>query len=301
MNRKSSNVRVKKGRLEQQKSGYLMILPSYLIYTLFTLIPIIWTIVMSFTNYNLNTAEFVGLKNYQKMLTDTLFHSSVLHTLQYSILTVPIAMVLGLAMAMLLNRKIAGRPFFRTIFYMPNILSMVAISMAWLYLYDTNSGILNRILKEIGLSPVQWLSSSGMAMISVAIMSIWSTLGYNMVVFLSGLQSIPEHLYEAASIDGANAWTKFTKITLPMLSPTTFFIFVMACIRSFQVFGQVLILTNGGPLNSTTTIAHQIYRNGFEFYEMGYASSQAVVLLIIILAITIINMKFGKGEENDLA
>jgi len=301
MNRKSSNVRVKKGRLEQQKSGYLMILPSYLIYTLFTLIPIIWTIVMSFTNYNLNTAEFVGLKNYQKMLTDTLFQSSVLHTLQYSILTVPIAMVLGLALAMLLNRKIAGRPFFRTIFYMPNILSMVAISMAWLYLYDTNSGILNRILKEIGLSPVQWLSSSGMAMISVAIMSIWSTLGYNMVVFLSGLQSIPEHLYEAASIDGANAWTKFTKITLPMLSPTTFFIFVMACIRSFQVFGQVLILTNGGPLNSTTTIAHQIYRNGFEFYEMGYASSQAVVLLIIILAITIINMKFGKGEENDLA
>lgn len=292
--------RVKKGRLEQQNSGYLLILPSYLIYTVFTLIPICWTLVMSFTDYNLQTANFVGFSNYKKMFSDSLFVSSIWHTLQYTVMTIPVAMVLGLILAVLLNRAIPGRSFFRTVFYMPNVLSMVALSMAWLYLYDTNSGILNRILTGLGLPSVSWLSNPGMAMISIAITSIWNTMGYNMVVFLSGLQSIPDYLYEAASIDGADAWVKFRKITLPMLAPTTFFIFVMACIQSFQVFGQVLILTNGGPLNSTTTIAHQIYRNGFEFYEMGYASAQAVVLLVIILAITVVNMKFGRGEESDL-
>lgn len=298
---KQKTPKLKPGKLERNNAAYIMILPSYLVYVVFTLIPIVWTIVMSFTDYNLKDANFVGLSNYKRMLGDTLFRSSVWHTLQYTVMTIPFAMGLGLALAMLLNRKIPGKSAFRTIFYLPNVLSMVAVSMAWLYLYDTNTGILNRILKGIGLSPISWISDPSMAMFSVAIMSIWASAGYNMVVFLSGLQAIPEHLYEAASIDGANAWTKFVKITLPMLSPTTFFLFVMACISSFQVFGQVLILTNGGPLNSTTTIAHQIYRNGFEFYEMGYASSQAVVLLVIILLITLVNMRFGKGEENDLA
>lgn len=298
---KEKVLRKKGGRLGKDNAAYVMILPSYLIYILFTLIPIGWTIAMSFTDYNLKNANFVGLANYQRMLGDQLFQSSVLHTLQYTVLTIPVAMVLGLTLAVLLNRAIPGKSVFRTLFYMPNVLSMVAVSMAWLYLYDTNAGILNRALKDMGLSPVSWISSPNTAMLSVAAMGIWATLGYNMVVFLSGLQAIPEHLYEAASIDGATGWTKFIKITLPLLSPTTFFLFVMACISSFQVFGQVLILTNGGPLNSTTTIAHQIYRNGFEFYEMGYASSQAVILLLIILLITLVNMKFGKGEENDLA
>lgn len=172
--------------------------------------------------------------------------------------------------------------------------------MAWLYLYDTTSGILNKVLKDIGMLAVPWISSASMAMISIAIMSIWSTTGYNMILFLSGLQGIPDYLYEAASIDGATSWKKFIHVTIPMLKPTTFFVFVMACINSFQVFGQVLIVTNGGPMNSTTTIAHQIYRNGFEYYKMGYASAQAVVLMVIIFAITLINMRFGGGDENDL-
>lgn len=171
--------------------------------------------------------------------------------------------------------------------------------MAWLYLYDTNSGILNRILNGLGLESVGWVSSTTMSMISVAVMSIWNQVGYNMILFLSGLQGIPEHLYEAASIDGATRWQKFRHITIPQLAPTTFFVFVMACIHSFQVFGQVLIVTNGGPVNSTTTIAHQIYKNGFEYFHMGYASAQAVVLLLIILAITVVNWKHGKGGTND--
>lgn len=290
----------KRGKLEQQNAAYLLIAPSYLIYTFFILIPVIWTIAMSFTDYDLSKANFVGISNYIQLTKDPIFVKSVGNTLFYCVLAIVPAMVLGLALAMFLNQKLKGKGFLRTLFYLPNIFSMVAVSMAWLYLYDTTSGILNKVLKDIGMQAVPWISSASMAMISIAIMSIWSTTGYNMILFLSGLQGIPDYLYEAASIDGATSWKKFIHVTIPMLKPTTFFVFVMACINSFQVFGQVLIVTNGGPMNSTTTIAHQIYRNGFEYYKMGYASAQAVVLMVIIFAITLINMRFGGGDENDL-
>lgn len=296
------NVKVKKkrGNLENDKIAYLLIAPSYLIYLLFVLIPILWTIVMSFTNYNLKDYAFIGFKNYLNMFKDSVFLKSLWNTVRYSLMTIPVAMVLALLLAVLLNQKIKARGFFRTLFYLPNIFSMVAVAMAWLYLYDTNNGIINKVLSDMGMQKVGWVSSTGVAMISIAIMSIWNSTGYNMILFLSGLQGIPDYLYEAASIDGATKLHQFFKITLPMLAPTTFFVFVMACIGSFQVFGQVLILTAGGPVNSTTTIAHQIYKNGFEFYKMGYASAEAVVLMIIILIITIINMKSGKGGDNDL-
>lgn len=280
-----------KKRINNENIGYLLIAPSYLIYLLFVLVPVLWTIVMSFTNYNLREWHFTGISNYIQMFQDKVFLRSIWNTVRYSLMTIPVVMVLALCLAMLLNQRLKAKGFFRTLFYLPNIFSMVAVSMAWLYLYDTNSGILNRMLNGLGLESVGWVSNTAMSMISVAIMSIWNQVGYNMILFLSGLQGIPEHLYEAASIDGATRWQKFRHITLPQLAPTTFFVFVMACIHSFQVFGQVLIVTNGGPVNSTTTIAHQIYKNGFEYFHMGYASAQAVVLLLIILAITIVNWK----------
>ena len=288
-----------KKRINNENIGHLLIAPSYLIYLLFVLVPVLWTIVMSFTNYNLREWHFTGISNYIQMFQDKVFLRSIWNTVRYSLMTIPVVMVLALCLAMLLNQRLKAKGFFRTLFYLPNIFSMVAVSMAWLYLYDTNSGILNRMLNGLGLESVGWVSNTAMSMISVAIMSIWNQVGYNMILFLSGLQGIPEHLYEAASIDGATRWQKFRHITLPQLAPTTFFVFVMACIHSFQVFGQVLIVTNGGPVNSTTTIAHQIYKNGFEYFHMGYASAQAVVLLLIILAITIVNWKYGKGGTND--
>lgn len=288
-----------KKRINNENIGYLLIAPSYLIYLLFVLVPVLWTIVMSFTDYNLREWHFTGISNYIQMFQDKVFLRSIWNTVRYSLMTIPVVMVLALCLAMLLNQRLKAKGFFRTLFYLPNIFSMVAVSMAWLYLYDTNSGILNRMLNGLGLESVGWVSNTAMSMISVAIMSIWNQVGYNMILFLSGLQGIPEHLYEAASIDGATRWQKFRHITLPQLAPTIFFVFVMACIHSFQVFGQVLIVTNGGPVNSTTTIAHQIYKNGFEYFHMGYASAQAVVLLLIILAITIVNWKYGKGGTND--
>lgn len=275
--------------------AYLFILPNYLIFIIFLLIPIIWTIVMSFTDYNLISYEFVGWDNYLTLFKDKVFIQAFKNTLVYSIFTIPLAMGIGLLLALALNKKCRFKSFFRTIFYMPNVLSVVAISMAWLYMFDGNAGIINRILALFGIGKVQWLTNSSHALLSVCFVGIWFTAGYNMVIFLSGLQSIPEYLYEAAGIDGANAFQKFKNITLPMLSPTTFFIFVMACINSFQVFGQIYILTAGGPSNATTTLAHQVYKNGFELYKMGYASAEAVILMLMILTITVINMVASRG------
>lgn len=286
----------RRSHLTESRLGYLLILPNYIIYTVFTLIPIVWTVVMSFTNYDLKSYTFIGIQNYIDIFKDEIFLKSIWNTIYYSILTILPTMVLALLLALLLNRQIPGRGFFRTLFYLPNILSMVAVSMAWSYLYNAQAGILNKMLNAVGLPSVGWVTDTKWAMISVAIMSIWQSLGYNAVLYLSGLQGIPTYLYEAATIDGANAVQQFFHVTIPSLRPTTFFIFVMSCIHSFEVFGQVYILTQGGPLNSTTTIAHQVYRNGFEYYKMGYASAEAVILLLLILIMTMINMRGGNTD-----
>ena len=191
----------KKGSLENDKIAYLLIAPSYLIYLLFVLIPIGWTIVMSFTDFNLRDYHFIGFTNYINLFSDSVFVKSLWNTIKYSLMTIPLAMALALCLAYLLNQKMKARGLFRTLFYLPNIFSMVAVSMAWLYLYDTNSGIINKVLNDMGLGSVGWVSNAGVALISVAIMSIWNSTGYNMILFLSGLQGIPDYLYEAASID----------------------------------------------------------------------------------------------------
>lgn len=285
----------KKKKGHSDRIAYLLILPNYLIFLIFMLIPIIWTAVMSFTNYDLTSFRFVGLENYTALMQDALFKKSFVNTIVYCVFTIPIAMAIGLMFALALNTRCHFKALFRTVFYMPNVLSIVAVSMAWLYMFDGNAGIINKILMFFGMGKIGWLTNSSYALLSVCFVGIWFTAGYNMVIFLSGLQTIPDYLYEAAEIDGADGLWKFWSITLPMLKPTTFFIFVMACINSFQVFGQVYILTAGGPSNATTTLAHQIYKNGFELYKMGYASAEAVILMLIILAITVINMAVSKG------
>ena len=288
----------KKAKVRYDNSAYLMILPSYLVFTVMVLTPIIWTIYLSFNDYDLKTTKWVGLQNYINIFQDKIFRASIGHTVYFTLLTLVPTIVLSLLLAVGLNKKIRGQGIFRTLFYLPHILSMVAVSLSWGYLYNAQAGIINRMLKAIGLQPVGWLTDPKVAMISVAIMSVWGALGYNSLLFLAGLQNIPTYLYEAAQIDGATRIQQFFKITLPQLRPTTFYIFIMCCIHSFEVFGQVFILTGGGPSDSTTTIAHQVYRNGFEYYKMGYASAEAVILLIIILTITVINYRYG-GNADD--
>ncbi len=282
--------------------GYIFILPNVLIYTLFIFIPLVWSFVLSFTDYNLFQMSWVGFENYRKIFQDDEFVISIWNTFRFSIGRIVPSMIIGLLFAMLLNGQYAGKAAFRTILFLPNVISVVAGALAWSYILDSSIyGIANRLIMAFGGSPREWLMDIRWAMPSVIIMSTWIIIGFNMLVYLAGLQSIPYLLYEAATIDGASRVRQFFSITIPMLRPTTFFLFVMACISSFQVFGQVYIMTSGGPLNSTTTIVHQIYQNGFQGYKMGFASSQAVFLLLVFMVITLINFKTGnRGEAADV-
>ncbi len=283
----------------QDNCAYAMIFPAYFVFTVFILIPIGVVIYYSITNYNLySPPEIVGLRNYTSLLSDEDFLKSVVNTLWYTVLTLFPQLALGLLTAVLLYRKSRMIPFFRTAFYLPNVMSMVCMSMVWLWIYDPTFGLLNGILSRLGFSMKQWLGDPKLAMGCVVVMSIWKSCGYSMVIFLSGLTSIPDSLYEAASLDGAGAIRKFIAITWPMLRPTTFFLLVTGIVNSFSVFEQINIMTGGGPLNRTTTIVHQIYRRAFLEFKMGYAGAMSVVLLLFSILVTILVFKFGSGGQD---
>ena len=278
--------------------AYLFIAPNLAIYGVFIFVPLMLSVGLSFTDYNLFRWSWVGARNYIRMFGDADFVASIRNTSIYSVSTIFPSMAIGLVLAVMLNERLPGRTVFRTAFYLPNVISVVASSLAWSFmLHSSSNGVANRFLALFGLGPVEWLADIGWALPSVIVMSIWGLIGFNMLVYLAGLQSIPAPVYEAATIDGASPVQQFFRITLPLLRPTTFFLFVISCIRSFQVFGQVYIMTGGGPLNSTTTIVHQIYQNGFQGYKMGFASAQAIFLLLLIFGLTLLNFSYGSAKE----
>lgn len=288
---------------KNDKEAYLMILPAYFIFIVFILIPIGMVLYYSLTDFNMYAVpNFLGLKNYKKLFLDGEFLLSVKNTLFYAVTTLTIQLALGLFLAVLLYRKSKAVPFFRTALYLPNVMSMVCVSMVWLWLYNPNFGLFNNILKLVGIAPQKWLINPDQAMLCIILIGIWKNCGYSMVIFLGGLTGIPESLYEAAKLDGAGPVRRFISITWPMLRPTTFFLVVTGIVNSFAVFEQVNILTNGGPLNRTTTVVHQIYRRGFLEFKMGYASAMAVCLLIFSLVVTMFVFKFGnKGQDVDVS
>ena len=281
--------------------GYLFILPNFLGFLLFMLVPIIMALVFSFTNYDvISQMDFVGINNYVGLFTDDQFITSLLNTLWFAVLTVPTGVILALLLAVLFNRQIRGISIFRTFVFIPVITSMVAFSLVWSMLYEDNAGLLNTLLGYVGLGPVHWLTDTNIAMISIAIMSVWKGLGYNMTIFLAGLQGVPGELYEAATIDGATARQKFMKITVPMIAPTTYFVTLMALIGSLQVFDQVWIMTQGGPVDATKTVAMYLYQYGFQFYKMGYACAAAYVLFILVFIVSLIQ-NISSKKWGDLA
>lgn len=293
--------KIKYSKLNQDNLGYWMIAPFYIFLLIFVVLPIVINIFFSFTNFNLRTFDFVGFKNYLRVFSDESFMISMKNTFVYTFFTLIFTMALGLMAAMMLNKKLMGLKFFRTSFYMPYITSMVAVSMIWLWMYDPSYGIFNQLLSFFGIKNQQWLYDVNLAMGCIIFMSIWKSIGYFMVIYLAGLQSIPVYLYEAATVDGANAFKQFCSITLPMLRPVTFFLFVTGIVNNFKVFEQVTILTNGGPMNSTTTIVHQIYNRGFIEFQMGYAAALSIILLVIISGITLFNFKYGnQGQDLDV-
>lgn len=292
----------KKSKIGVDKCGYAFIAPYYIFFLMFVLFPIVVNIGLSFTDFNLKSIDFIGLDNYKALIEDSLFWISVKNTLLYVIFTVFFTMVLGLLLAVVLkSTSILGTKIFRGIIYMPYVTSMVAMSMVWLWLYDPTHGIVNVIMEKIGLEAQKWLYDENLALGAVIVMGIWKGLGYYMTLFLAGLYNIPAYLYEAAKIDGASSLQCFWKITLPMLRPVTFFILITGVISAFNVFEQVNVMTGGGPMNSTTTIVHQIYIRAFTEYKMGYGAAEAVVLLIIVFIFTLLNFRYGnQGEDLDI-
>lgn len=269
--------------------GYLFIGPSILGVLAFTLLPVLAALGISFTEWDLITApRFAGLSNYRTLWGDPTFTKVLRNTLYYTAGSVPLNLVLSLLLAVALNQKIRGLAFYRTAYFLPVVSSMVAVSLIWSWLYNTNYGLINALLIRLGLPPVGWLTTSQWAMPAVIITSVWKSLGFNMIIFLAALQDVPQVLYDAAKIDGANSRQLFRHVTLPMITPAAFFVLVMSIIGSFQAFDQVYIMTDGGPARSTTVIVYYIWQNAFEFFKMGYASAMAYVLFVLVLAATVI-------------
>jgi multiple sugar transport system permease protein len=253
-------------------------------------------LVISFTRWDILTKpEWVGIGNYIQMIQDDeLFRKSLLNTFYFTIGVVPLGTVLSLLAAVIMNQKLRGQSFFRTVYFLPTVCSGIAIALLWAWLYNTQFGLINYMLKSVGLPKISWLGDRRWAMISVIIMTIWRGLGYNMILFLAGLQGIPQEYYEAAIIDGASRWQVFRRITLPLLSPTTFFVVVLSMIGSFQVFEATYIMTQGGPYYATYTMVLLIFNQGFQWFRMGYASALAYILFAIILVITLTQIKLEK-------
>lgn len=275
------------------------LLPWIITFIIFSAYPIIFSIYISFTDYSgLNPAmNFVGLKNYVNLFNDEIFLKAMKNTFIFVIGTIPFTTIISILLAVLINSKMVRcKGLFKAGFFLPSVMSMVVISTIWRYIYSAD-GILNYILKIFGIEKnTGWLASPDTALLAIMIMDIWAAIGYYTIIFLSGLQSIPEELYESASIDGASSKDAFFRITLPLIKPTLFFVIAINTIRSFQIFAEIFTMTGGGPLNSTQTIVHYLYITGFRQFKMGYASAMAYVLVIIILIITLIQQRALRSE-----
>ena len=269
--------------------GFVFIAPWLIAFLAFDLIPTASAFYYSFTDWNVisKSSNWVGLANYREMFTgDRLFWPSVKNTLYYVAFSVPLGVVAGFLLALLLNSKVRFQGLFRTLFYLPAVVPTVAAIMIWLWIFDTNNGILNWALGLAGIDPIRWLTSPDYSKPALIIMSLW-TIGGGMVIYLAGLQNIPEELYEAADIDGASGWNKTINITIPLMTPTIFFNLLLGLIGSFQVFNAAFIMTGGGPVNSTRFYMLHLYEKAFQDSQMGYACAMAVLLFIVVLAITI--------------
>jgi multiple sugar transport system permease protein len=272
------------------------LLPTIIGFFVFILGPVVVSFLLGFTEWDLLTPpKWIGLGNYRAMLFETpLFWTTLRNALYYTLLFVPGAVILPLFVAVLMNQQLRGVTFYRSIYFLPVVTSTVAVALVWQWLYNPEFGPINYVLKLVGIKGPAWIASPEWAMPALVVMSIWQVVGYNMVIYLAGLQGIPEEFYEAAAIDGATGWRQFLHITVPLISPTTFFILIVSIIGSLQVFEQTYILTQGGPAYSTLTIAYYIYQQAFQFFHMGLGAALSYVLFIIILLITLIQFRVQK-------
>jgi ABC-type sugar transport system permease subunit len=270
----------------------LFLAPSLLIFGLFVFYPLLSTASISLTTWNIVSPNktFVGLQNYQRLLADPRFAFILKNTVIYAVVVVSVSMILGLALALLLNRQLAARGFYRTAIFAPYVTSTAATALVWVWIFDPQFGLLNSALRWLLIPAPGWLSSPQWALVAIMIVAVWHNAGFNMIIFLAGLQNVPAALYEAATIDGANRSRLFWHITLPLLSPTSFFLLATGLIISFQVFDAVAVMTQGGPLDGTNVLVYYLYQHGFQNFQFGYASAIAMLLFAVIMALTIVQI-----------
>ncbi len=286
-------------QMRKNWTAYLFLAPGLLHFLIFTLFAVSFAFYISFHKWNIiqPAKPFVGFDNYVRLFHDPRFLRAVINTLTFMI-GVPLNLIAGLCVALLLNTKVRGQGLFRTLYYIPVVTPLVVSSIIWKWVYQGDYGLLNYYLLKFHLisHKIVWLADPNLALPALIIMGIWGGTGGTMVIYLAGLQSIPEEMYDAAKVDGANAWQRLLYITIPLLKPTTFFLTITGVIGTFQIFTEVYIMTNGGPLNRTTTIGFYLYDKAFRQLDMGYATAMAFVLFAMIFVFTVLQWKYTRGD-----
>jgi multiple sugar transport system permease protein len=290
--------------MNRRHVAWLFLAPAMLILGLFFLLPVVAALLLSFTDYDLyalvdiHNLRFIALENYVELLHRPLFWSALGHTVYFVAVGVPLSMCVSLGAALLLNSPLARcKPFFRTALFAPVITTVVAVAVVWRYLFNTKYGLINDALGWFGIHPIDWLGDPHWAMPAIILFAVWKNFGYNMIIFLAGLQAIPVELYEAARIDGASFWQQFRHITLPMLGPTLLMVGILTVSGYFQLFAEPYVMTEGGPLQSTTSVLYLMYDEGFKWWNMGSASAIAFLLFILMFAVTALMLRLGRGDE----
>lgn len=287
-------------------SAWAFLAPALLLITVFFFLPVLAALLLSFTDFDiyalgdLDRLRFVGFANYVNLLQSPLFWTALGNTFYFVAIGGPLSVAVSLGAALLVNSRLTRFPgFFRAAFFLPVITTLVAVAVVWRYLYHPRYGLLNYGLSLLGIQPVDWLGDPAWAMPAIILMAVWKNFGFNMIIFIAGLQNIPPTLYEAAQIDGASAWRQFRHITLPLLGPTFLFVALMTMIGYFQVFAEPYVMTQGGPANRTLSVVLLMYEEGFRWWNMGYASAAAFVLFALILAATLLQLKLRRKNTFD--
>ena len=286
-----------------RKAGWWFVAPAVIVLSVFFFLPVLAALAMSLTDFDLyalsdsDNLRFVGLQNYGRLLTEPLFWKALGNTLYFVALGVPLSICASLGTALLVNSKLARfRNVFRTLFFAPVVTTLVAVAVVWRYIFHTRYGFLNYGLSELGIGPIDWMGNPHWAMPAIVILAVWKNFGYNMIILLAALQSIPEDLYEAARIDGASGWQLFRHVTLPSLAPVLMLVSILTMTGYFQLFAEPYVMTEGGPLQSTLSVLYFMYEEGFKWWNLGRASAVAFLLFVLMFAVTVLQLRVGPRE-----
>jgi len=290
--------RVRKVRHDNHTAAaWLFLAPAMTAIAVFFIVPVLSALIMSLTDFDvyalgdLSVVRFMGFHNYVRIFETPLFWTALKNTFYFVLVGGPLSVAASLGTALMVNSKLARfKSFFRTVYFLPVVTSLVAVAVVWRYLYHPAHGLLNLFLSWFGVAPIDWLGNPAIAMPAIIVLAVWKNFGYNMLIFIAGLQNIPDDLYEAARIDGAGAWRQFIDITIPTLAPTTVFVVMITIIGYFQLFAEPYVMTEGGPMNATTSIVLMMYEQGFRWWNMGFAAAIAFVLFVLILFFSIVQM-----------